>query len=268
MQSLFRAFQKTPILTLNFPAPTGKVILRRSGKNQFELDTKPGQVFTLGTLHIHPVLPEKRRASNGAIAGAFAASLRGRNILRGAIKGDWLEKKRYGKPSPGRHQVQIELVASDSGESLAYDIALTQDDARRVEKFFTPWLDWRENIEIGSLEISDRAAFLAFNRLLLEEKKANPFIETVEVTDFLAYQEKLRRQETMVPHPDWSTVSTFFSFVEWEIADEISCRWELNKGNLAEIGGHIGDVTSPYLRQKGVASFLLRFAFLECKSAV
>lgn len=115
-------------------------------------------------------------------------------------------------------------------------------------------------MDIRQLEVADEQAFLAFNALLLAEKVSNPFIETAEITDFKAHQVKLRRQEREATAPDRSTVTTYFAFVNGEIAGKVSCRWELDKGDLATVGGHIGYVTSPNFRRQGVMTKLLTFA--------
>lgn len=119
---------------------------------------------------------------------------------------------------------------------------------------------------IRPLELSDQEAFMTFNALLLTEKATNPFVETVAVNDFLAHYRKLRHQETVPSAPDRSTVTTYFAFLDGEIVGKISCRWELDKGDLATVGGHIGYVTVPTYRRRGVAKQLLDVAFAEYKS--
>lgn len=117
-------------------------------------------------------------------------------------------------------------------------------------------------MEIRRLDLADETAFLEFNQLLLAEKETGQsFIETKEVTDFAAYVQKLTDQERLVEHPDWSMVTSYFAFVDGQVAGKISCRWELGKGNLAEIGGHIGYATSPRFRRQGIMKGLLYFAF-------
>lgn len=59
---------------------------------------------------------------------------------------------------------------------------------------------------------------------------------------------------------DWSKTTVYYAFVDGEIAGRISCRWELEKGNLAEVGGHVGYVTAPTFRRKGIMKALLAFA--------
>lgn len=114
---------------------------------------------------------------------------------------------------------------------------------------------------IRQLELTDQAAFLAFNRLLVAERAAgHPFIETRLVEDFTAFYEKRKRAEEQVDQPDWSRSTDYYAFIDGQIAGRIGCRWELNKGKLATVGGHIGYVTSPKFRRQGVMTALLHYA--------
>lgn len=120
-------------------------------------------------------------------------------------------------------------------------------------------------MEIRQLERTDEAAFLRFNQALLAEKKAgNPFIQTRAVTDFEAFYEKMKEAE-VTEKEDWSKTTVYCAFIGEEVAGRISCRWELEKGDLALVGGHIGYVTAPAFRRQGVAKSLLDFALGEYK---
>ena len=55
-------------------------------------------------------------------------------------------------------------------------------------------------------------------------------------------------------------MTTYYAFLNGKIAAIISCRWQLEKGNLATIGGHIGYQTSPEFRRQGIMTRLLSFA--------
>ncbi|MBY5034017.1 GNAT family N-acetyltransferase [Streptococcus gallolyticus] len=119
-------------------------------------------------------------------------------------------------------------------------------------------------MEIRRLTAADKKAFLSFNQdLVAEEAVGNVFIEAEPITDFEAYLTKILHQEHEVADPNWSTVTTYFAFLDGQIAGKISCRWELEKGNLAGIGGHIGYVTAPRFRRQGVMKDMLTFAFQE-----
>ena len=92
------------------------------------------------------------------------------------------------------------------------------------------------------------------------ENDDNPFITTREIGDFKTFVENSRAQETQTTNPDYSTMTTYYAFLNGKIAALISCRWQLEKGNLATIGGHIGYQTSPEFRRQGIMTRLLSFA--------
>lgn len=116
-------------------------------------------------------------------------------------------------------------------------------------------------MDIRRLERTDEASFMAFNQLLVAEKEAgNRFVETRLVDDFQAFYDKSLQAETQTDKTDWSTSTNYYAFIDGDIAGRIGCRWELEKGDLATVGGHIGYVTSPKYRQQGVMTTLLRYA--------
>ena len=41
--------------------------------------------------------------------------------------------------------------------------------------------------------------------------------------------ENSRAQERKAAHPDYSTVTTYYAFVDGSIAARIACRWQLEK---------------------------------------
>lgn len=113
-------------------------------------------------------------------------------------------------------------------------------------------------MEIRKLDVSDEAAYRAYQTAL--ENDDNPFITTREIGDFKTFVENSRAQETQTTNPDYSTMTTYYAFLNGKIAALISCRWHLEKGNLATIGGHIGYQTSPEFRRQGIMTRLLSFA--------
>ncbi|MBJ8325640.1 GNAT family N-acetyltransferase [Streptococcus pacificus] len=120
--------------------------------------------------------------------------------------------------------------------------------------------------DIRTLRLSDEKAFNTFNHLLTEEKEAgNPFIETRLIDDYSSFYQKTKQLETLSDQPDWSTVTSYYYFRNQEILAKISCRWELEKGNLSEIGGHIGYATLSSYRRQGIVTKLLFFAFERYK---
>ena len=120
-------------------------------------------------------------------------------------------------------------------------------------------------MEIRKLDVNDEAAYRAYQTSL--ENDDNPFVTRCDVVDFKAFVEKSRRQEIQAAKPDYSTVTTYYAFLNGKIAALISCRWQLEKGNLATIGGHIGYQTSPEFRRQGIMTRLLSFVLEQyCQS--
>lgn len=116
-------------------------------------------------------------------------------------------------------------------------------------------------MDIRRLKLSDQTAFLTFNQALVAEKEAgNDLIQSQLVTDFPSFYAKAQAAETSPKDPDWSRVTVYYAFIGKDIAGRISCRWDLDKGDLATIGGHIGYVTAPSYRRQGVMSKLLAYA--------
>lgn len=113
-------------------------------------------------------------------------------------------------------------------------------------------------MKIRKLDVNDEAAYRDYQTAL--ENDDNPFITTREIGDFKTFVENSRAQETQATNPDYSTMTTYYAFVNGKIAARISCRWQLEKGNLATIGGHIGYQTLPEFRRQGIMTRLLSFA--------
>lgn len=115
--------------------------------------------------------------------------------------------------------------------------------------------------EIRTIALADQAAFKRFQDMLLAEKASgNTFVETQKVEDFAAFVEQSRRFEAQTDRPDWSTSTNYYYFLDGEIVARIVCRWQLEKGDLATVGGHIGYVTRTDYRGQGIMTALLAFA--------
>lgn len=115
--------------------------------------------------------------------------------------------------------------------------------------------------EIRTIALADQAAFKRFQDILLAEKASgNTFVETQKVEDFAAFVEQSRRFEAQTDRPDWSTSTNYYYFLDGEIVARIVCRWQLEKGDLATVGGHIGYVTRTDYRGQGIMIALLAFA--------
>ncbi|HEL0462825.1 TPA: GNAT family N-acetyltransferase [Streptococcus equi subsp. zooepidemicus] len=95
---------------------------------------------------------------------------------------------------------------------------------------------------------------------LAEKASGNTFVETQKVEDFAAFVEQSRRFEVQTDHPDWSTSTNYYYFLDGQLVARIGCRWQLEKGDLATVGGHIGYVTRTDYRGQGIMTALLAFA--------
>lgn len=119
-------------------------------------------------------------------------------------------------------------------------------------------------MEIRPIDFCDEEAYRSF--LASFKNDDNPFVApetTREVTDFKVFVENSRAQERKAAHPDYSTVTTYYTFVDGSIAARIACRWQLEKGNLSTVGGHTGYQTSPKFRRQGIMTKPLNFALEE-----
>ena len=120
------------------------------------------------------------------------------------------------------------------------------------------------NHVIRRLTLEDEAAFREFERtLLLEKATGNSFVETKKVEDFQAFIAKIYRFEEETDNPDWSRSTNFYYFIDDTLVARIGCRWELDKGDLRTVGGHIGYVTRTDYRGRGLMTRLLDFALDE-----
>ncbi|MGT2958812.1 GNAT family N-acetyltransferase [Streptococcus bovimastitidis] len=117
--------------------------------------------------------------------------------------------------------------------------------------------------EIRTLDIYDKEPFDLFLQDLLFEKKTGfrYSLSTInEIDDFHKYLKDIKLLETDAPNPNYSPATSYYFFMDNVICARIDCRWDLSKGNLSSEGGHIGYITSPSYRGKGIMSILLKFA--------
>lgn len=121
-------------VTCHYPKEETLVFHRKGGR-RFSLLSRPGQVFEVLVLDIQPSLPGLDRfISDGAIAGAAAAAFRGRDMLKGAVLGQWLEQRRQ---PPGRsHNFYLVLADVASGEELEFGLSLLPEDCKTVYQYF------------------------------------------------------------------------------------------------------------------------------------
>ena len=121
------------------------------------------------------------------------------------------------------------------------------------------------NLEIRRLDLSDAEAFMDYIHNWSTD--TSPFkidaVKTyaeVNLDNFAEYVEKIRKEEISAEKPDWSTATKYFAFINGQIAGEISCRWQIEKGILLEWGGHIGYGIAPDFRGQHIAEKMVIFA--------
>jgi predicted acetyltransferase len=73
--------------------------------------------------------------------------------------------------------------------------------------------------------------------------------------DFKSYVEKLIGYE-FIPHEHFVRGVTFWAIMDNEVVGRLGLRLELNEG-LEKFGGHIGYITRPSFRRRGIASKML-----------
>lgn len=133
--TLFNRFNPLGRLTVtcHYPQEEELVFHRQLGR-RFRLQVRPGQVFEVLALDIKPAVPGLDHfISDGAIAGAAAASFRGQDVLKGAIIGHWLEKRYQPQDS---HHLSLSLVNVASGEQVNLGFSLRADDCKTVYRYF------------------------------------------------------------------------------------------------------------------------------------
>lgn len=104
-------------------------------KGHFYLKGHSKEKLMVAQLTFNPPLPYSGPGvSKGAVAGAYATL--GRDQLKGAIIGDWLEKRRKGNTSSSEvHQMSL-VLESDDGHQERIDMRVQQDSAIKIDRFF------------------------------------------------------------------------------------------------------------------------------------
>lgn len=74
-----------------------------------------------------------RGVSKGAVAGAGAYATLGKNPLKGAIIGDWLENQR--KPSRAETHRMVLLLKSENEGTTVIKMAVTEAAAKTIYRF-------------------------------------------------------------------------------------------------------------------------------------
>lgn len=111
-------------------------IFKKKG-DYFYLKENPKDVLKVTKLVFSPPLPYVGPGvSKGAVAGAGAYATLGKDLLKGAIIGDWLEKRREGNASSARvHQMSL-ILESETGRQEVIEMKVKQDSAITIYRFF------------------------------------------------------------------------------------------------------------------------------------
>ncbi|MFU2205993.1 hypothetical protein [Streptococcus pluranimalium] len=106
-------------------------------KGHFYVKGHPKEKLTVAQLTFNPPLPYSGPGvSKGAVAGAGAYAILGKDRLKGAIIGDWLEKRRQGStPSSDVHRMFLVLESEDEHQETI-DMRVQQDSAIKIDRFF------------------------------------------------------------------------------------------------------------------------------------
>ncbi|MGT2754222.1 GNAT family N-acetyltransferase [Streptococcus ovis] len=114
-------------------------------------------------------------------------------------------------------------------------------------------------IEIRKLQLGDEVAYRRFEEAMLAEKTTNSFVEMEYIDDLpkaiLEGQESEIKKEGQI----WSTYSTYYAFVNGEIAGMIRCFWEADNETVVNLG-QLGYMSSPVFRRQGIVQHLIQFA--------
>lgn len=124
-------------------------------------------------------------------------------------------------------------------------------------------------MEIRELTAADKNAFLDYAADW--ENDDSPFsivttagYPTLTADNFSDWLTAEKKAETLPANPDWSTQTNYYAVTDdGQIAGIISCRWQIEKGNLLAWAGHIGYAVAPSFRGERIAEEMLAFALTE-----
>lgn len=127
------------------------------------------------------------------------------------------------------------------------------------------------NIEIRKIKASDWPAFEIYKQDWARDR--SPFknrqvkeYQKITAENFADWILKMQREEMVVDDPDSSTYDRYFALVDEDhFAGVVSCRWQIEKGDLRQTAGHIGYAVAPSFRGHHLAEKLLRFALEKYK---
>ncbi|MGT2832777.1 hypothetical protein [Streptococcus halotolerans] len=109
------------------------ITILKKKRDRFYLKENPEDMLRVTKLAFNPPLPYSGPGvSRGAVAGAGVYAALGRDRLKGAIVGDWLEKRRKGREV---HQMSL-ILESETGRQETIDMKVKQDSAIKIYRFF------------------------------------------------------------------------------------------------------------------------------------
>ncbi|MGT2911269.1 GNAT family N-acetyltransferase [Streptococcus cameli] len=117
-------------------------------------------------------------------------------------------------------------------------------------------------MEIRKLELGDQAAYRRFETAMLSDKETNPFVELDYIEDLPKAIAAGQQSEIKEEGQTWSTYSTYYAFIDGEIAGFIRCFWEADNPMVQNLG-QLGYMSSPSYRRQGVVEKLIAFAMAQ-----
>ncbi|MEQ9809279.1 hypothetical protein [Streptococcus jiangjianxini] len=135
LQSMIRKLFKDQSMVLK--KQDKPITILKKNRDRFYLKENPKEMLKVTKLTFNPPLPYSGPGvSKGAVAGAGAYATLGRDRLKGAIVGDWLEKRRKASTSNVKiHQMSL-ILESETGCQETIDMKVKQDSAIKIYRFF------------------------------------------------------------------------------------------------------------------------------------
>ncbi len=117
-------------------------------------------------------------------------------------------------------------------------------------------------MEIRKLKMADQTAYRHFESEMLAEKKSNPFVEMTYIEDLPQAIREGQDSEIKKEGQTWSTYSTYYAFVNGDIAGMIRCFWEADNETVIQLG-QLGYMSAPSFRRQGIVQQLIQFALKQ-----
>ncbi|MBM7636916.1 hypothetical protein [Streptococcus saliviloxodontae] len=109
-----------------------RITFSRDRKGIVQFYESPEQHFRLQDIHLYLAAEERGKISEGAIGGAFAAAMMDKDVLTGAIIGDWWEKQN----DTHSRKVMIDFKNLNHGDDRQIEVKLTYQQYQKVRRFF------------------------------------------------------------------------------------------------------------------------------------